>query len=131
VPAEQLYRVVADVERYSEFLPGWRSVRVIQRDTDLLQVEQEIGLGPMSIRFRSSARAHPPTGLSIHSDDGPFKHLLIQWRVEPVDDTRTEVELDIEATARGGLVAPLIESNLQRTAHELIPLFVQRARDIA
>lgn len=131
VLADPLYRVVADVEHYPAFLPGWRSVRVIRRQTDTLLVEQQLGFGPLTLRFRSTARPQPPTRLRIHSDDGPFQHLSIDWRIEPIDLACSEVVLDVDATARGGLVAPLIESNLQRTARELIPLFVQRAHDIA
>ncbi|HHO68225.1 MAG TPA: hypothetical protein ENK12_04245, partial [Gammaproteobacteria bacterium] len=42
----QLFELVADIERYPDFLPGWRSARVLAREGGRLHVEQVVQAGP-------------------------------------------------------------------------------------
>lgn len=80
---EHVYAVVADVEAYPEFLPGWNSVRVLARDDRTCTVEQTLQLGPLNWHFHSHARFDPPHGVDIRSQDGPFRELYLQWRFAP------------------------------------------------
>jgi hypothetical protein len=43
----QLLALVADIERYPAFLPGWSSVRILHSGKSQLQVEQQPRPGPL------------------------------------------------------------------------------------
>ncbi len=92
--AATVFAAVADVERYSEFLPGI-GARVVRRDGARWLVENSFRLGPLTTRFRSVAEANPPDDLTIVSNDGPWRDLAIRWRVS--EDGRQRV-LTCEAT---------------------------------
>jgi len=78
---ESVFATIADVERYPDFLPGLVESRIIQRDPGRWQVENAFGHGLLQSRFLSHAEFEPPTALTIRSSDGPFRQLVIQWRV--------------------------------------------------
>ncbi|MCG6867254.1 MAG: type II toxin-antitoxin system RatA family toxin [Gammaproteobacteria bacterium] len=127
LPQSRLFAVVADVERYPEFVPGWESARILKRDETGLTVEQQIGIGPVCKRFRSRATIEPQSRIRIASIDGPFRRLEIDWSIVREVDDRCTVDLAIDIEARGGIVGRIIETNFDSVARQLIPLFVDRA----
>jgi coenzyme Q-binding protein COQ10 len=52
---EQVFALAADIERYPEFLSGWISARIMQRETTICHVDQEVRFGPIRLLFRSTA----------------------------------------------------------------------------
>ena len=97
VAAGRLYELVADVERYPEFVPGWRNARVLERAGNKAWVEQTLGLAGFQMRFTSRAFFDPPGRLRIRAEDGPFRRLAIDWRFEPVEGgCRVELRVDFE-----------------------------------
>lgn len=80
---ERVFALVADIERYPEFVPGYRASRVLGQREDRLQVEQVVGLGGLQFRFRSQAELDPPRAIQVHSADFPFRELAIRWLFEP------------------------------------------------
>jgi len=77
----QIFDLVADIERYPDFLPWWISVSIIKRELDICDVEQVLGRGPVRIQFASRAVLTRPERIDITSSDGPFRHLAICIRV--------------------------------------------------
>lgn len=77
---EQMFDLVIDIERYRNFMPGYRSARIVRRADPVLQVEQTIGLGGMRWTFGSVATLRRPEHILIQSSDGPFRRLDIEWR---------------------------------------------------
>ncbi len=82
---QQMYDLVADVERYPEFLPLCESLRVIRRQeaadgTEVLIAE--MGVGYKAIRERFTTRVTlDPANRKIVAEyiDGPFRHLENRW----------------------------------------------------
>ena len=68
-PRAVLFDIVADVERYPEFLPMWRQVRIRQRRGNTYYTDQEIGLGPIRERFMTRTVLAPPEAIEITSED--------------------------------------------------------------
>ena len=50
---QQVFDVVADIEKYPEFLPGWISAAIVERQGNTVQVEQELGFAFLNWRFTS------------------------------------------------------------------------------
>ena len=58
-PAELMYRVVADVEKYPEFLPWVVALRVLSRRENGLTAEMAVGYGTLRERYTSEVRLDP------------------------------------------------------------------------
>jgi coenzyme Q-binding protein COQ10 len=119
--------LIADVERYSEFLPSWRNTRILKRDGDITIVEQEIGAGVFRARCCARAVFIRPVGIDIDSTDSPFRQLTIHWRFEPAGHSgcliRFYAGFELRSTILGRLTGPLFESHFQR----IVSAFENRA----
>jgi coenzyme Q-binding protein COQ10 len=80
---EQMFDLVADIERYHEFLPGWSHARITQRQGTSLTVRQAIVAGPVRLEFESHAELQRPERLRVHSSGGPFRRFLLDWQFRP------------------------------------------------
>ncbi len=124
---ERLYAMVADIERYPDFLPGWEDARILVRTGEVMEVVQTVRAGPMPVRFRTRARTRPSRALDIQGSDGPFRRLHITWRFRPAEEG-CRIELRIEVEVRLGPLAHLIERLFRHQARELLDRFEHRAR---
>ena len=101
--SEQLFDLVADVERYPQFLPGWISARILRREGDVYDTDQVIGLGPIRQRFRSRTVLRRPDAIEVAALDGPFDAFQLSWRFEPLPPARCRLALAGELALRGPL----------------------------
>lgn len=117
---EQLFDMVVDIERYPDFVPGWRAVRVQQREPGHLKVDQLVGRGALSLRFATEAWYRRPESIRIRSRGRMLRYLVILWRFTP-DAAAGGTRLSFRARYRlrtrlfSGLAAKLVESSLEQT----------------
>jgi coenzyme Q-binding protein COQ10 len=131
VPADDIFDLVADVERYPEFLTLWRSARVYAREEGGYLTEQEIGLGPIRERFRTRTRLNRPDFIDITSIDPLFKTFRIRWDFAAVSDgSGAEVNIAMTWEVRSRLLQKAIEAMLPTTATHMVSAFEERARAI-
>lgn len=124
---EQMFDLVADVERYPEFVPGYRQVRIRERRAGELVVEQRVRIGPKAVRFHSLASLDRPHRISIRSTDSPFADLEVDWRFEPRDPG-----CRVRFRAGYNLVTPvfrgLFEGWFADHSDRILEAFLERAR---
>ncbi|HEY0283684.1 MAG TPA: type II toxin-antitoxin system RatA family toxin, partial [Rhizomicrobium sp.] len=83
-----MYAVVAEVEKYPEFLPWCVALRVLSRehvkDRDVLRAEMLVGFGALRERYTSRVvldkAAH---SIDVVQTAGPFRQLENHWRFTP------------------------------------------------
>jgi coenzyme Q-binding protein COQ10 len=124
---EQLFDLAADVESYPEYLPGWVNARILESDSNQLRVEQQLGLQFLSMPFVTTAVLDRPRKLSIHSSDGPFRVLQIEWRFEPADPGSCTVSLDFNYQLRVSLLERVAATLFDHSSLEIINGFTERA----
>jgi coenzyme Q-binding protein COQ10 len=123
----QLFELVADVERYPDFLPYWSDVRILESGGDRLYVQQQLDAGPVPMRFRSRVALEPASLIRITTEDGPLRNMEIEWRFEPAGQGHCRVELRVRREPVRGLLRGPLEALLTRTSSQLLPRFRQRA----
>lgn len=122
----QVYELIADVERYPEYLPGWRKVSVIRACEEQVQVAQEFGIGPFSMNFVSTADFSPNDKITIRSNAGPFSHLDLCWNFAPTE-RGCRVTLVIDAVFRSRLLSGVSGQILESLAQRMLRAFERRA----
>ena len=127
-PGRAVFEMVADIERYPEFLPGWRYARILERQNDRLHVEQQLQAGPATFRFFSTAVLEPFSGIHIRANDGLFRDLRIDWRITPVDADSCRLAVEVELAAKPGLRNSALLVLLKAGSSELLPTFARRAQ---
>ena len=87
--AEQMFAVVADVERYPEFLPLCESLVVDTREVGsthtTLTATMHVGYHAIRERFKSRVTLRPQRHeIDVVKIDGPFAYLANRWRFRDV-----------------------------------------------
>jgi coenzyme Q-binding protein COQ10 len=126
----QLFAVVADIERYPAFLPGWSSVRILHSDKSQLQVEQQLRLGLLALQFESTAELEHCNHILITSSDPPFQEMTIDWRFKSLPENHCEVSVDLTLLLQPGLLTYPLEKILGQSSSQLLRLFENRARSL-
>lgn len=77
---EQMYRLVADVERYPEFLPWCLAARIRRRDGNVMWADLVIGFKMVRERFTSRVELNEADcRIDVQYTEGPFKYLNNHW----------------------------------------------------
>ena len=130
-PAEAMYALVADFERYPEFLPGCRQARVLERHPR--EVKGVLVIDYRGFRSEIATRNRMVRGESITLEllDGPFERFEGHWRFEPLGDEGSRVSLDVEYTFSSGAVQALMAPVFGHITGTLVERFVARADEEA
>ncbi len=126
---EQLYTIVNDFERYSEFLPYFDKSQVHYRDEDEVQATITIKAGGMSKSFTTRNRLQPNKMIELHLVDGPFKHLQGFWRFDEHEDGCL-VSFDLEFEFAGGLLSMLLGPIFENVTNSMVDAFSDRAKQL-
>ncbi|KQO57944.1 type II toxin-antitoxin system RatA family toxin [Methylobacterium sp. CM6241] len=130
---QQMYDLVADVERYPEFLPLCESLRVLRRQpgadgTEILVAE--MGVGYKAIRERFTTRVTlDPQNLKIVAEyiDGPFRHLENRWGFKEKSPAGCDVDFFINYEFKSRTLGLLMGTMFDRAFRKFTDAFEGRA----
>jgi coenzyme Q-binding protein COQ10 len=126
---EQLFALIADIERYPEFLPWCVGARITERRPDLVVADLIIGFRMFRERFTSRVGFDPPRRIDVTYADGPFRHLNNHWVFERVPGgCRIDFFVDFEFKSR--LMQKVIEILFSEAVRRMVGAFEKRARDL-
>jgi coenzyme Q-binding protein COQ10 len=126
---EQLFQLVADVERYPEFLPWCIAARIRERQRDRIVADLMIGFRLIRERFTSEVRLDPPGRIDVTYSEGPFRYLNNHWSFTPVPGgCRIDFFIDFEFKSR--LLQKVIEVVFGEAVRRMVGAFEKRARDL-
>ena len=127
---EALFDLAADVEQYPQYLTGWISARIYERQTDIWYAEQVLGFGPVRLRFRSRADMRRPERIEVSSDDPQFRRFRLLWGFEAVGNQDCRVALSIELDLRSMLLQRGLERVAPTAADDVLRAFERRAGEL-
>jgi coenzyme Q-binding protein COQ10 len=125
---EQLFDLVADVERYPEFLPWCLSSRVTKREGDLFYADLTIGAKMIRERFSSRVTALPPDHIHVEYLKGPMKHLSNHWRFIPQPDGSTMIDFYVDFELKSPFLRRLMGVFFNEVVRRMVGAFEARAR---
>jgi coenzyme Q-binding protein COQ10 len=131
--ANEMFDLVADVERYPEFVPLCRALKVRQRKSEpdgieVLVAEMTVAYKLISETFTSRVTLDR-ANLSILVEylDGPFSRLDNRWTFRPADERSCDVEFFISYEFRSRMLAMLMGSMFDLAFRRFAAAFEQRA----
>jgi coenzyme Q-binding protein COQ10 len=136
---EQMYGLVADVERYPEFLPMCTGLAVSSRtrvpDGEDLIARMSVGYKTISESFMTSVRLRPQK-LKVEANylDGPFKRLENRWQF--TDATVADggggcdVDFFIDYEFKSPILGLLVGSAFDQAFRKFAEAFELRARQV-
>jgi len=126
---EQLFALVADIERYPEFLPWCMGARIKERQSNLIVADLIIGFKLFRERFTSRVALDPPGKIDVTYAEGPFRYLNNHWTFTPVaEGCRIDFFVDFEFKSR--LMQKVIEILFSEAVRRMVGAFEKRAGDL-
>jgi coenzyme Q-binding protein COQ10 len=126
---EQLFALVADIERYPEFLPWCVGARIKERRADLIVADLIIGFRMFRERFTSRVSLDPPRRIDVAYAEGPFRYLNNHWTFAPdAEGCRVGFFVDFEFKSR--LLQRLIEVLFSEAVRRMVGAFERRASEL-
>ncbi len=123
----QMYALVADVERYPEFLPWCRAARITRRDGDVLYADLVIGFKMFRERFSSKVTLSPPDSVHVDYIKGPMRHLNNHWRFEP-HEKGCVIDFQVDFEFRSKLLQSAIGLLFNEAVRRMVAAFEARAK---
>ena len=126
---EQIFDLVADVERYPDFLPLWQAARSrrSEQDNDLYITDQTLQLGVVQKTFRTETRLQRPDQILVTSTDALFDEFMIKWLLEALPEHSCRVDFSLRCKAASPFLRPIFEVVLGSAAQSIVSAFERRA----
>jgi coenzyme Q-binding protein COQ10 len=131
--AAEMFDLVADMERYPEFVPLCRALKVRQRrsepnDIEVVVVNMTVAYRLISETFTSRVTLDRPNlQILVAYLDGPFSRLENRWVFRPTGERSCEVEFFISYEFRSRMLALLMGSMFDMAFRRFAAAFEQRA----
>ena len=129
---DRMYDLVADVEKYPEFLPLCDGLTVrSKKERDgktLLVADMTVGYKAIRETFTTQVLLKPEKrAIDVKYLDGPFRYLDNRWRFEPTDDGGCSVYFFIDYEFKNRLLGALMGSMFDRAFRMFAEAFEARA----
>ncbi len=127
---EQLYELVAGVDRYPEFLPWCKAARITRREGDVFWADLVIAFKVFRERFTSKVTLIPKTGVDVAYINGPFRYLNNHWRFLPAPEGGCVVDFYVDFEFRSKMLQKLIGLLFDQAVQRMVAAFEARAKQL-
>ena len=127
----QMFDLVADVERYPEFLP-WCICRraALKRNERELRGSLSMAQGPLHGTFTTRNELDYPRRMTLELEEGPFSDLIGEWRFEALGEAGCRISLNLRFAFSNKVKDALLGVMFEQTCNKLVDAFVQRAAQV-
>jgi uncharacterized membrane protein len=113
-PAERIFALAADVERWPLILPHYRYVRRLPDRDGERRFAMGARRGPIPVRWEAVQRLHPEARtIEFRHIGGLTRGMQVAWRLEPIDG-RVEVRIEHQLTLDWPFVGRLVADGIIR-----------------
>ncbi|MBC2859497.1 type II toxin-antitoxin system RatA family toxin [Stappia sp. 28M-7] len=131
--SEDMFALVADVEKYPEFVPLCEKLQVRGRKDlgegrEVLVADMTVAYKLFRETFTSRVTLEPAAGrILVEYLDGPFRHLENVWTFKPLGEDACEVGFDITYEFKSRTLSALMSAMFDRAFRKFSDAFEARA----
>ena len=132
---DQMFDLVADIDRYDEFLPWCNNSKIINTmikdDIKIVIADLEIGYDQFVYTYRSEVKLHKDKSeINVRNLDGPFKYLENNWKFVTVNESECEIQFKIDFELNITLFDILMRKFFDLAFQKMVDAFISRANEI-
>ncbi len=134
-PPAEMFALVADVERYPEFLPLCEALRVRSRKErdrqTVLIADMTVGYKAIRETFTSQVHLKPDeSAIDVKYLDGPFRYLSNTWRFDAVEGGGTDIHFFIDYEFKSRILGAMMGAMFDRAFRMFTSAFEKRADSV-
>ncbi|MXO85342.1 type II toxin-antitoxin system RatA family toxin [Altererythrobacter aurantiacus] len=123
---EQMFDLVADVDKYPEFLPWVIATRVRNDSAEEMTADMVVGFKAIRERFTSTVSKSRPERINVHYVDGPLRDLDNSWVFTPAEGG-CDVDFCVDFAFKNRMFETLAGAYFDRAFRRLVAAFEARA----
>jgi coenzyme Q-binding protein COQ10 len=127
---QQLFDLVADVERYPEFLPWCLGARIREKSPTIIVADLLIGFKMVRERFTSRVELERPRRIDVAYTDGPFRYLNNHWEFIPQAGGGCLIDFYVDFEFRSRMLQRIIGMLFNEAVRRMVGAFEGRARQL-
>ena len=132
---DQMFDLVADIDRYDEFLPWCNNSKIINTsikdDIKIVIADLEIGYDQFVYTYRSEVKLHKDKSeINVRNLDGPFKYLENNWKFVTVNESERDIQFKIDFELNITLFDILMRKFFDLAFQKMVDAFISRANEI-
>lgn len=128
--AAQMYDLVNDVEKYSQFVPYCAESKIVERAEDQVHARLTFAGAGIDKSFTTLNRLQPHRMIEMRLVDGPFKQLEGFWSFESLEENTCRVTLNLEFEFSTTMLRLLFGPVFNQVAMMLVEAFQNRAKQV-
>ena len=125
--AEQVFDLVADIERYPEFLDGCVGAEILERGEETITATMRLSWAGISHGFTTLNTMTRPEKIELMLVDGPFDSFSGQWMFCALGDAACKTSLRLHFELISGLASLAAGKLFDKVALDLVDAVVLRA----
>ncbi|MBB3264255.1 coenzyme Q-binding protein COQ10 [Azospirillum sp. OGB3] len=127
---EQMYRLVADVEKYPEFLPWCLAARIRRHEGDVMFADLVIGFKMVRERFTSRVELDEANRrINVQYTEGPFQYLNNHWIFTP-HEGGVCVDFYVDFEFRSKMLQKIMGVLFNEAVRRMVQAFETRANQL-
>jgi len=128
--AEEMFKLINDVDLYSEFLPGCSDSKIISQDDTSMTASLLVSKGGIKKWFTTKNTLLTNSQVIIDLVDGPFKKLTGGWILTPLSDEACKIELALEYEFSSKIFDLAFGKIFNQLANNMVTSFTHRAKEV-
>jgi coenzyme Q-binding protein COQ10 len=132
--AEEMFALIADIEKYDEFLPWCEAARVRRRKPmadghgEIVEADLVISFRVFRERFGSRVTLRPEEKvIDVEYLEGPFRYLNNHWEFTPTGEQRCEVNFFVDFQFKSRTLQSIIGVVFNEAMQRIVGAFSRRA----
>lgn len=126
--ASQMFDLVADVEKYPQFMPWCGGASVSAHDAHGMQASITISFAGIKQTFTTRNKHQYPSCIELELVDGPFSALTGKWEFFALSQDACKVLFTLKYQFSNRTLETLVGPIFNRIASSFIDSFTQRAQ---
>ena len=127
---EQLFDLVADVEKYGEFLPWCVACRITKQEGDTIEADLIIGYKLFREQFKSRVVLDRPNHIRVDYLDGPLKSLSNEWKFIPDGEGACIIDFYVDFEFQNPMLQGLVNMFFDKAVNKMVSAFEKRAAEL-
>lgn len=125
-----MFRLVDDVDSYSDFLPWCNRSEVLSRSDNTVEATLELHKGAVSKTFATRNTLRENEAIDLQLLGGPFRHLSGGWTFQSLGAEGSKVTLELEFEFESRMVDMVFGAFFEETCNSMVDAFTKRAAAI-
>ncbi len=128
--AADMYALVSDVERYTEFLEGCNEACILKREGDQVEARLTVVRAGIERSFMTRNTMKPGQSIEMNLLDGPLNDLKGRWDFKALSDEACKVSLSLTFGLDGSVVEAAVGKVVDQVANNMVDTFCKRADEL-